>query len=272
MGGSRWQRDETNDEKDCNAIRFAIESGVTHFDTAESYGAGHSEELLGDATNGYDRSKLFIATKFSGRHGSRDDLLRAVEGSLKRLRTDYIDLYQAHYYPPDGIRIEEMMRTLDELVDQGIVRHIGVCNMTPNRFREAQRHTANKIVTNQVHYSVMTRELIAAGVLEHAQANDVMTVAWRPVEYGNLPGKEFLGKIGEKYNATPTQVALSWLLHQTNVVTLVKTSNPAHLTENLGALNLELSDADVEAIRRNFPMQHAVSAEMPLDYAASIEP
>lgn len=272
MGGGRWQRDEVNDGQDIEAIRFAIEAGVTHIDTAQSYGAGHSEELLGKAIEGYDRSKLFIATKFSGRFGRSNDLRDALHGSLERIGTDYIDLYQAHYYPPEGIQIAETMQTLDELVAEGRIRHIGVCNMTPRRFDEAQRYSDNKIVTNQVHYSARTREPERLGVLQHAQQNEVMLVAWRPMEYGKLPGREFLEQIGNNYGATPAQVAIAWLLRQANVVTLVKTSNPIHLRENLGALSLKLSEADVNHIRDNFPIQDPVSAEMPLDYAAGILP
>jgi len=272
MGGGRWQSDTSRDAQEILAIQKAIELGVTHFDTAESYGAGHSEELLGEAIRGHQREKLVIATKLSGRHGRRDQLLRSFEGSLKRLGTSYVDLYLLHYYPPAGITISETMATLDKLVTEGAIRNIGVCNMTPNRFVEAQRHSANKLVCNQVHYSVQTREAELAGVIEQSQQQDVMCVAWRPLELGVLEPSGLLERVGDKYGMSPYQTAVSWLISQPNVVTLVKTSTLEHLRENLEAVTMQMEPEDVELLRARFPNQERVSNSMPLNYAGDVEP
>src|SRR5581483_1310350 len=150
MGG-RFERDESNDEADINAIKAAIDHGVAHIDTAESYGAGHSEELVAQAIKGYDRPKLIIATKVSGGNQGYDGVMRAFEASLKRLGLDYIDLYLLHRFPDPGISIEDTMKAMNKLVDEKAVKNIGVCNMTVNRLKETQRYSRNKIVYNQLH-------------------------------------------------------------------------------------------------------------------------
>lgn len=271
MGGGNWQADTSKDADEINAIRAAIDAGVTHIDTAEGYGGGHAEELLGQAIEGYDRSKLIIATKVSGAHQSYADLLRSFEASLKRIKTDYINLYLLHTYPKPGIDIAETMRALDELVEQKVVRNIGVCNLSPNRFNEAQRHTKNKIVCNQVHYNLQFREAEDKGVLKQAQENDVMLVAWRPVQKGVFPPSSVVDEVVKKYNKTPVQIAINWLVSQSNVVTISKTSNAAHLTENLGALDWQMDREDIERIRLEFPDQRPVSDSVPLNYEADVE-
>ncbi len=269
MGG-RWESDSSEDDHEIKAIKLAIDSGITHIDTAESYGHGHAEELLGTALQGYDRSKLIIATKVSADHQSYDGVRQALEASLRRIGTDYIDVYMLHRYPELGTHIKDTMRAMDELKAQGLVKNIGVCNMSVNRFTEAQKYTSNKIVCNQVHYNVQVREMEQAGVLKFCQTNDVMLVAWRPLQKGVLPPSSILDELARKYGKTATQIAINWLISQANVVTLCKTSNPEHLQENLGALDWELEPDDVERIRQEFPDQQEVSSAVPLDYPADI--
>ncbi len=270
MGG-RWESDTSNDEREVAAIRAALDAGITHVDTAEGYGNGHAEQLLARAINGYDRAKLQIATKVAGHNQAYDGLMRALEGSLKRLQTDYIDLYMLHFYPPSGTDVNGTVRALDELVAQGAIKHIGVCNMSPNRFEDIQRRTKNKLVCNQVHYNVQYREAEKRGVLEHAQQNDVMLVAWRPVQKGNLPKSALVNELAAKYGKTPTQIAINWLVSQQNVVTISKTSSLEHLTENLGALDWRMEVRDIERIRTLFPDQKNVSDALPLDYETDVE-
>lgn len=270
MGG-RWEADASNDAAEIAAIQKAIELGVTHLDTAESYGAGHAEELIAKAIEGQDRSKLFIASKVSASNQRYDDLLRSFEASLSRLKTDYLDLYMLHRYPEPGIPIEDTMRALDRLVKEGVVKNIGVCNMSIGRFTSAQKHTKNKLVCNQVHYSLEQRELVERGVLQYAQENDVMVVAWGPLSKGALEKADILHDMAKKYDKTPYQIALNWLIVQQNVVTIPKTTQIDHLEENLGALGWELEAEDVEVLRQKFPNQSTSSNRVPLDYEADVE-
>ncbi len=270
MGG-RFERDTTNDDNDIAAIDAAIKAGITHIDTAESYGAGHAEELLGKVLPNHDRSKLIIATKVAAWNQTYESVIQSFNASLERIGTDYIDLYLLHQYPEPGIPIADTMRAMDELVEKGLVKNIGVCNMSPNRFNEAQKHSKNKLVCNQIHYNVQYREAEHKGVLEHARANDVMLVAWRPVQKGSLPDSRLLEDIAAKYGKTPTQIAINWLISQERVVTIAKTSRAEHLEENLGALDFVMDGEDIERIRQEYPEQHAVSDSVPLDYKADVE-
>jgi diketogulonate reductase-like aldo/keto reductase len=269
MGG-RWEADRSKDDQEIAAIRAAIDAGITHIDTAESYGDGHAEELLSRAIEGYDRKKLIIATKVSAQHQGYGGVRKAFRASLKRMKIEYVDLYLLHRYPESGLDIEGTMKAMNELVDEGVVKYIGVCNMSPNRFNEAQKHSKHKLVCNQVHYNVQYREVEDKGVLAQAQASDIMVVAWRPVQKGELQDSELVRELAAKYGKTPTQIAINWLISQDNVVTISKTSNVEHLKENLGALNWTMEPVDIERIRKEYPNQRMVSDAVPLDYEADI--
>lgn len=269
MGG-RLEADTSRDDEEVVAIRAAIDAGITHIDTAEAYGDGHAEELLGRALEGYDRSKLLIATKVRAEKQSYDGILQSFEESLKRIGTEYIDLFLLHRYPVPGLPIEGAMRAMDKLVERGVVKNIGVCNLSPKRFEEAQKHTKNKLVCNQVHYNVQYREIEDRGVLQHSQEKDVMLVAWRPLQKGLLPQASILDELAKRYGKTTAQIAINWLISQDNVVTISKTSSLDHLKENLGAIGWTMEAEDIERIRKEFPDQKLASDAVPLDYEADI--
>lgn len=269
MGGG-MSPDTSNDEREVLAISAALDRGVYHIDTAEMYGNGHSEELVGQAIKGRSREKLIIATKVMGHNQSYDDLLRSFEASCNRLGVDYVDLYMLHHYPSPGIPIQDTMRAMDYLVTQGVVKNIGVCNLSVNRFKEAQKYSNNKIVCNQLEYSLQYREAEVRGIIEYSQENDIMVVAWGPLQAGTLAEGGLLLDIAKKYGKTPYQVAINWLISQENVVTIPKTSSFEHLDENLGALGWELSNDDVALLTSQFPGQMTVSDRVPLDYDADV--
>jgi diketogulonate reductase-like aldo/keto reductase len=270
--GGRMEPDHSNDEAEIAAIKAAIDHGVTHIDTAELYGGGHSEELIGEAIKGYGRSDLIIATKVSAWNQSYKKLLGSFEASIKRLDTSYVDLYLLHRYPETGIPIKETMEAMDRLVDEGVVKNIGVCNMTINRLQEAQKHTKNKIVYNQLHYSLECREAVKYKVIKYCQDNDILISAWGPLSKGTLANAPILVEVAKKYNKTPYQVALNWLVSQPNVVTIPKTTHIEHLEENLGALDWNLLPEDLDRLTKEFPNQQKVSDRVPLDYPGDIIP
>jgi diketogulonate reductase-like aldo/keto reductase len=137
-------------------------------------------------------------------------------------------------------------------------------------FDEAQKHSKHKLVCNQVHYNVQYREIEDKKILDYCQKNDVMLVAWRPVQKGALPESNILSELAKKYDKTPTQIAINWLISQPNVVTISKTSNIEHLKENIGSIDWELEAADVERIREEFPNQQLLSDAVPLDYETDL--
>ena len=264
MGG-RDKPDTSNDAAEIAAIKAAIEAGVTHIDTAEAYGGGHAVELVGRAIRGINRKKLFITSKVSEENHTCDGIPTSCKESLKRLHTTYLDLYLLHEFSTE-CPLEEAVQALDELVDEGLVKHIGVSNFGKEHLKEAQKLTKHKIVCNQVHYNLQVREVEKEGLLEYCQKSDVMLVAYRPVQKGKLLEDipPMMQEMCVKYQKTPAQIAINWLVAQKNVVTIAKTSNPAHLKENLGGIGWNLTESDVELLRKDYPGQVDISDLIPL--------
>ena len=243
-GGS--SPDYSRDESDVAAIQSAIEIGYRHFDTAEYYASGHSEELLGRALQGHTRGDFFVTTKVSPSNISYDDLLAACDRSLKRLQTDYIDLYLIHW-PSETIPLRESMRAMNRLVADGKIRHVGVSNFGLALLQEAIERCETPLATNQVHYNVLHREWQANGVVAYCQQNNVLVTAYSPVKDGVLKNAT-INEIAQSHNATPAQVAIQWLIQQPQVITIPKSSNKQRQQENWEAAKVALSPSDVQAL------------------------
>lgn len=266
MGGRFEKEENYDDSHDIEAIKKFVELGGNRFDTAEMYADGYSEEILGRALKDYNRSELFITSKVSPANLGYDDVISACKKSLARLQTDYLDLYLIHM-PNPNIPIEETMRAFDYLKEQGLIKNIGVCNFNVERLKEAQSKTKNKIVLNQVHYNLIFREPAAKGVIEYCQNHDIFIEAWRPVQYGLLAKKgiTIVDELGKKYDKTPSQIALNWLISQPNVITVNKASNVKHWEENLQSIGWNMSAEDVKLLMNEYPIQFDKSNTVPLD-------
>ena len=255
--------DTANDDADIAAIRRGIATGLCHIDTAEMYAGGHAEELVGIAMKGQGirRADYFLTDKVWKTHLRYDDVLRAAEASLKRLGTDYIDLYLIHQVNPD-VPEEETIRAMNRLKREGVIRHIGVSNFSEERLKRAQAASDAPIVANQLHYNLRIREIEQCGLLDYCRSQDIMVIAWRPLRGLDL-ALPLIVTLAEKYGKTPSQIALNWLLCQENVVTITKAANPLHLAENMGALGWALEKEDAKRLRREYPAE-AVSDAVPL--------
>ena len=259
FGGGRTP-DYSRDTSDIQAIRDAIAMGYTHFDTSELSGGGHTEELLAAALRDTERSTLILATKAWETHLGYEDLLRAAQGSLKRMRVTYIDLYHLHY-PNPQISLKETMRAMDKLVDEGLVKHLGVSNFTRELLMEAQSFSNHKIVACQIEYSLLTRNTgtyagdtdMPSKTIPYCQENDILIVAERPLERGKLLAPNtIMDEMTKKYDKTRAQIALNWLTSQKNVVTIPMSHNPEHMKENLGAVGWSMDAEDFLILSRNF--------------------
>jgi len=252
MGG-RQIEDHTWDNEEVTAIRMAVELGITHIDTAEYYGAGHAEELVGEAVEVFPRRDLFITTKVWRTHLRYDDLIASMKASLKRLNLDYVDLYLIHW-PNPQVPLEETMRALELCADEGYTRHIGVSNFSAQLMAEAQgRLKDHRLAANQVEYSLMDQKP-KMGLLPYLREQDAALVAYRPLERGALakPGNRVLDQLAEKYEKSQAQVALNWLIGQEGVVAIPKSSSPIHLLDNMGALGWRMSDEDAHLLADSF--------------------
>ena len=244
-GGSN--ADPKLDSASMTALCSALEIGYTHFDTAEFYAAGHCEELVGRAIRETNtkRENLFITTKVSPEHLAYDDVLRSCENSLRRLNTDYIDLYLIHW-PGTGVDYAVTFRALNKLVHDGKVKHLGVSNFKLKLIKQAVALSETPLITNQVPYRLPDKTYLANGVLEFCQQNDILLTAYSPIKFGSIHINSTLEQIAEIHAATPYQIALSWLVMQPRVITIPMSFNPQHIKENFDAADIELSDKEME--------------------------
>jgi diketogulonate reductase-like aldo/keto reductase len=261
------------DQTEVATIKEAIVLGITHIDSAEAYAEGHAEELVGQAIEKYDRKKLFLVSKVREYNLNYTGVKQALLESLKRMKTSYLDLYLMHRYPGSDQKLKESLKAMTELKEQGLIKNIGISNFNTKHTAQAQEWSKYPIVATQVHYNLQFREAVKNGLLEYCQNNDMLLIAWRPVNKGkttksntNLTasGISLLDEMCVKYKKTPAQIAINWLIAQPNVVTLTKTSAIEHLKENLGSIGWEMEKDDVEKLRNEFPDQKFISDSVPL--------
>lgn len=236
-GGSSPKPSE--DKRWVSVIRSALELGYTHFDTAEKYAEGHAETILGRAfkESGAQRGDLFITSKVWPDHLRYEDVLRSCAGSLRRLDTDYLDLYLIHW-PGGSVPLRETFRALNQLVKEGKVRHVGVSNFDRPLLQRAQAESETPLLTNQVPYNLGDRSYAENGVLDHCQRNDILLTAYSPVKHGR---HRALKAIADAHSATPQQIAQAWLCAQPRVITIPMSSNPKHQAENFQAADITLT-------------------------------
>ena len=237
-------------------LRLGIELGAFLIDTAEIYG---TEDVVGQAVKGI-RDRVFLATKVSGDHLRYDDVLRAAEASLRRLDTNYIDLYQIHL-PNSYIPLQETMRAMEALVDAGLVKYIGVSNFSINQLREAQAAMRKyPIVSNQVLYN-LNRRHIEADLLPYCQQQQVTVIAYTPLDDGRLATRSWsqqswrmqaLEQVATYVQKTFAQVALNWCTSRPNVIVIPKSNSLARVTENCHASGWRLSQEQIRFLDAAF--------------------
>lgn len=237
------------DERYLAALRAALDIGYTHFDTAEMYASGHAEELLAQAIQDtrVPRERLCLTTKVWTNHMRHRDVVRACENSLRRLQTDYVDLYLIHW-PNDRVPLEDTFRGMNEVARRGLARALGVSNFNLAELRRAQSLSETPIVTNQVPYSLHHRTYAQNGVLAYCQKTSILLTAYTPIEKGRVARDPLVQALARKYNATPVQIALAWLVQQPRVITIPMSLNPAHIAENFHAADLTLDQEDMEKL------------------------
>ena len=248
--------DYSEDEQAIQAIKSAIDLGYDHIDTAEYYGNGHCEELVGKAIKDIDRQSLFITSKVWTTNLNYNDVISSAKRSLQRMGTDYIDLYLIHS-PSSTIPIKKTMSAFDYLVDNKMVKYIGVSNFKASQLKEAQKYAKHKIVANQIEYSLLTRNIgkysgnrdMESKTIPYCQENDIIIMAERPIERGLiLKSHPLLDSLEKKYKKTKAQIAMNWLISKKNVVTIPKSTNLNHLKENLGSIGWQMDKSDIELL------------------------
>lgn len=238
------------------AIRRGIELGMTHLDTAEMYGTGRVEELLGEAIRGIPRRSLFITTKVLPSNASYRGTLAAAERSIARMQCEYLDLYLLHW--PGSHPLEETMRALDALVAQGKSRFVGVSNFEAEAMLEAASLLRTTVLAcNQVLYHLCERGVERA-LQPAARKHGIAIVAYTPFGRGSFlrsaAHRELLETIGRKHSANPHQVALAFLTRGPGLFAIPKAAKVEHVEENADAGRVKLGESDLAAIDAAFPL------------------
>jgi len=245
MGDSASRRAE-----ELAALREGIALGMTMIDTAEMYGNGRAESLVAEAIAG-QREKVFLVTKVLPSNASRKGTVRACEASLKRLKTDRVELYLLHW--TGSHPLEETVRGFEDLLAAGMIRSWGVSNLDLSEMNSLVAiRGGGACATNQVLYN-LSRRGIEFDLLPWSRERGMPIMAYTPIEQGRILGHKALKAVAERLGATPAQVALAWVLRQDGVVTIPKAGSVAHVRENRKALDLTLDDEALRVLDAAFP-------------------
>jgi diketogulonate reductase-like aldo/keto reductase len=247
--GGGLSPDHSRDEEHVSIIQEALRLGYRHIDTAQMYGGGHCEELVGRATNTFERSELFITTKVRSSDLAYHKVHEAIDQSLEKLGTGYVDLYLIHW-PNPAVPLKSTFKAFNELVRNGKVRYVGVSNFNVAQMKRAHEVSDNPIAANQVEYSVSTRAPERDGVLDHCRQENILLTAYEPLGKGRLIGNRVLKKVAERHGVSTARVALAWVLSRPGVITIPMTTKTDHMKDNLAAVDLELEPTDMDELEK----------------------
>lgn len=261
IGMGTWMiegRSRDSERRALKALRLGLDLGLTHIDTAEMYGNGRVEELVAEAISDR-REEVFLASKVLPSNASYQGTLRACRQSLKRLKTEWIDLYLLHW--PGSYPIRETMRAMEKLIDDGMIRFIGVSNFDVDELDAVEKALSkHKLACNQVLYHLGYRG-IERHILPYCAKRGIAVVGYSPFGHGSFPppqstGGRLLAEIAKRHGRTPRQVALNFLTRHPSVFTIPKAGRPEHVQEDTGGAGWELTADDLIAIDRAFPAPH----------------
>lgn len=257
LGMGTWQMGENpkHRQREIDALRRGFELGLSLIDTAEMYGEGGAEEVIGQAllsgkADASRRSDLFLVSKVYPHNASKRGAIAACERSLKRLNTDYLDLYLLHWR--SSIPLAETLDAFQTLQQSGKIRSYGVSNFAVKDMEAASHQPGGSgITTNQVLYNLMRRG-IEWDLLPWCRQHQMPIMAYSPIEQGRLLTHPILKAMAQSRNVTAAQVAIAWLLHQDHVIVIPKSSRIDHVEQNRAALDLQLSGDELNTLNAAF--------------------
>jgi diketogulonate reductase-like aldo/keto reductase len=249
LGTWRMGEDVRRRKEEIAALRAGVDLGLTLIDTAEMYGDGATEILLGEALRDV-RDQVFLVSKVYPQNAGRGRIERACEASLRRLKTDRLDLYLLHWR--GSVPLGETVEGMEALVAAGKIRRWGVSNLDRADMEELFRAGGEACATNQILYNVTERGA-EFDLLPSLKDRGIPTMAYSPVGQGRLPRSTALSAVAQRHVATPFQIALAWVLRDPTVIAIPKAAGAAHLKDNRRALDLVLTAEDLAAIDAEFP-------------------
>ena len=267
LGQGTWEmgEDPSKHEQELGALRYGIEHGMTLIDTAEMYGEGKSEQLVGEAVRGYDRSKLYLVSKVYPWNAGREHIFKSCEQSLKRLGTDYLDLYLLHWR--GEVPLSETVACMNELVKKRMIRHWGVSDFGVKDMEELMAAGGEDCVTDQVLYHLGSRG-VEYDLVPWLKKHNMLTMSYSPLVRTVELRKRIVThpavkKVAADHHVTETQVMLAFLIHDPTVFAVPKASTIEHVQENCAVLDVTLSDAEYATLSQAFPMpDHKVELDM----------
>jgi diketogulonate reductase-like aldo/keto reductase len=251
LGQGTWRlgEDSRRRKQEIDALRAGIELGMTLIDTAEMYGDGATESLVGEALAGV-RDQVFLVSKVYPQNAGRGRIERSCEASLRRLGTDRLDLYLLHWR--GSVPLAETVEGMEALVAAGKIRRWGVSNLDRSDMDELIRSGGDLCATDQILYNVTERGA-EFDLLPQLKLRRIPTMAYSPIGQGRLPKSPALSAIAKSHDAAPFQVALAWVLRDPMVIAIPKAADVTHVNENRRAVDLALSAEDLAAIDAEFP-------------------
>ncbi|MER9330760.1 aldo/keto reductase [Mesorhizobium sp. M0488] len=252
LGQGTWKMGEDARRRadEVDALKLGLDLGVTLIDTAEMYASGGAEEVVAQAISGR-RDEAFLVSKVLPSNASRAGVQRACEDSLKRLRTDRIDLYLLHW--PGGVPLTETVAAFEALKKAGKIRHWGVSNFDTDEMEDlVGLPDGGNVQTNQVLYN-LSRRGPEFDLAPWSRKRGIPLMAYSPVEQGALAHNARLDAIAARHNATAAQIALAWVMQQDGVIAIPKAGSHEHIRQNVAALDIELTGEDLADLDRMFP-------------------
>ena len=253
LGQGTWRMGESpaRRQSEIEALRLGLDLEMTLIDTAEMYGDGRAEELVGEAISGR-RDEVFLVDKVLPSNASRRGTVIACDRSLRRLKTDRIDLYLLHW--PGNVPLSETVTAFEDLQQSGKIRHFGVSNLDVDQMKELWSVPGGKAAqTDQVLYN-LSRRAIEWDLLPWLREHRIPVMAYSPLEQARLLDDSNLIGFAQRHSMTPAQAALSWLLARDDIIAIPKTGSRKRLKENLGALDHQLTPLQLSELERFFPL------------------
>lgn len=255
LGIGTWRMGERGSQRgtEVRALRTAIEAGIRLIDTAEMYGEGGAEKVVGEAIKAHEgrRDELFIVSKVYPHNASASGVVKACERSLARMDLDYIDVYLLHWR--GGADIEDTLNGFSRLLETGKIRHAGVSNFDADDMREWYDLPGGKrVATNQVLYNLV-RRWPESGLLPWQRARGIPTMAYTPLEPLSRRSSKALSEVARKHDVSEAQVCLAWLLRDDDVIAIPKAANVNHVKDNVAALNVTLDQDDLKRLDQAYP-------------------
>ena len=252
LGQGTWHLAEGRHprEEEMLALRVGLDLGMTLIDTAEMYADGGAEELVGEAIAGR-REEVFLVSKVLPQNATRTGTITACERSLRRLRTDRVELYLLHWR--ESVPLHETVEAFQELVQKGKIRHWGVSNFDVSDMRElVALPFGTDVSTDQVLYN-LNRRGIEYDLLPWCSKHNIPIMAYSPIEQGRMLRHPTLVGIANRHDAAPAQVALSWVLRLDKIIAIPGSGSAQHTRENRAALDIRLTERDLKELDRAFP-------------------